>query len=646
MKKYLDIKKVLTAVFLYPLSCLLMLAQPVEIWVSPDGSDRNPGTKDQPVATLTMSLRIAREMRRLNDPLIKNGVAIILKNGIYRLYEPVYIRPEDSGSESSPTIIRAAKDEKPVLSGGIVVRNWKKVTDKVQGLPEIAHGKVWATDIPAIWSNQINFRQLWVNGTKADRASSFHDGEPDRILKSDSINEELWIPLPDIPLQSAVQLEFLIIQWWTLANLRVKTFDIIGDKVRLTFHQPESRVEFEHPWPMPIDDPADIYMADDKYSFCGNSPFFFANTIELLNQPGEWCRDTRTGKIYYWPQEGEDMAHAEVVIPVLETLVRIEGSLDNPVNNIVFQGLSFEHTTWMRPSEAGHVPVQDGMYFYDAYKLQIPGTLGNESLENQGWLGRQSAGISMKGASNIMFKRCAFMHMSATGLDFISGTNHNNVEGCIFRDIGGSGIRIGFYGDLSIEDHIPYDPKDYREVCHHERIANNLITDCSNEYWGCDGINVGFAHDINIEHNEVSHLNNSGISVGWGWTAVINCMKNNRIHANNIHHFAKQLYDVSGIYILSAQPNTEISNNSIHHLEKAPYAHLKEHCHYIYLDQNSSYIRVINNWTEEAKFNVNAVGPGNEWKNNGPQVSDEIKNAAGLEPEFRDLLKEYDGLME
>jgi hypothetical protein len=594
------------------------------------------------MATLSMSLRKARELRRLNDPSVKEGVTIILKNGVYRLYEPVYIRPEDSGTESSPTTIRAADGENPVLSGGITVSSWKKVTGKVEGLPDTAKGKVWATDIPAIWGNQLHFRQLWINGRKAGRASSYHDGKLDRILKSDSINEVMWIPVPEIPLQNAVQLEFMIIQWWTLANLRVKTFDIIGDRVRLTFHQPESRIEFEHPWPIPIDDTSDIYKVDDTYPFCGNSPFFFANTIELLNRPGEWCRDPLSGKIYYWPLEDEDMNHAEVIIPVLETLIQIQGSLDNPVRNIIFQGLVFEHTTWMRPSEAGHIPVQDGMYMYDAYKLKIPGTPGNETLENQGWLGRQPAGISLLGAVNIGFKRCRFSHMSATALDFISGTSHNNVEGCVFRDIGGSGIRIGFYGDLSIEDHIPYDPKDFREVCHHDRIANNLITDCSNEYWGCDGINVGFAHDINIEHNEVSYLNNSGISVGWGWTAVINCMKNNRIHANNIHHFARQLYDVAGIYILSAQPNTEISNNSIHHLEKAPYAHLKEHYQYIYLDQNSSYIRVINNWTEEAKFKANATGPGNEWENNGPQVSVKIRNQAGLEPEYRDLLDEYE----
>jgi hypothetical protein len=34
----------------------------------------------------------------------------------------------------------------------------------------------------------------------------------------------------------------------------------------------------------------------------------------------------------------------------------------------------------------------------------------------------------------------------------------------------------------------------------------------------------------------------------------------------------------------------------------------------------------------------NANGPGNVWTNNGPQVSETIKNAAGLEPAYQYLL--------
>lgn len=610
----------------------------VEIWVSPDGSDRNPGTREQPKVSLTMALRQAREMRRLNDPHIKDGIEIIMGAGVYRLYESVVVRPEDSGTESSPTVIQAAGDKLPILSGGLPVTGWQKVADHVDRLPKKAQGQVWAVDIPTIWGDPLNLRQLWVNGKKAERASTYHDGELDRIIKSDAEKEEMWIPVPKLPIQDSKQLEFVIYQWWTIANLRVRSLNIIGDKARLRFHQPESRVEFEHPWPIPIDEPGDIYMADDKYPFCGNSPYFFVNSLELLNRPGEWCRDLVTGKLYYWPHENEDMTRAEVIVPVLETIIQVEGSPDDPVRHVMFRGLSFEHTTWMRPSVAGHVPLQDGMYLIDAYKLRPEGTPGNAELENQAWLGRQTAAVSLRGASHIQFEKCTFRHLSATGLDYISGAQHSQVEGCVFKDIGGSGIKVGFYGDLSFESHKAYDPTDARELCHHIRIANNLITDCSNEYWDCDGVDVAYAHNVNIEHNEISHLNNTAISLGWGWTRKINCMHNNRIHANNIHHFAKQLYDVAGIYVLSVQPFTEISNNSIHHLENAPYAHLKDHYHYIYLDEGSSFMRVMNNWTQEPRVNVNVNGPGNELENNGPQVDESIKQEAGLEPEFQYLL--------
>jgi hypothetical protein len=117
-------------------------------------------------------------------------------------------------------------------------------------------------------------------------------------------------------------------------------------------------------------------------------------------------------------------------------------------------------------------------------------------------------------------------------------------------------------------------------------------------------------------------------------------MRNNLIHANHIHHFAKQMYDVGGVYTLSAQPNTEISENSIHHLEKAPYAHDPKHFQYIYFDEGSSYIRAVNNWTEADKFFSNTPGPGNQWINNGPQVADSIRIRAGIQKEFQDILHE------
>lgn len=97
------------------------------------------------------------------------------------------------------------------------------------------------------------------------------------------------------------------------------------------------------------------------------------NALELLDQPGEWFQEYPSGTIYYYPQAGENMETAEVIIPTLETLVTIDGTLSRPVKHIQFNGITFAHTSWMRPSFQGHVTLQGGFPLLDAYKLQEPG---------------------------------------------------------------------------------------------------------------------------------------------------------------------------------------------------------------------------------------------------------------------------------
>jgi hypothetical protein len=599
-----------------------------EIWVAPSGSDKNPGTKEEPMATLLMAQRKARELRRLNDSSIQDGIKIILKEGTYYIDETVFFRPEDSGNFHSPTVVMGADDEKAVLSGGKKITGWQKA-GVVKGLPAEAKGKVWEANLPKVGGRMFEFRQMWVNGNKATRASTLGDGVLPRILSANKQNETFGIPVPDFNVAEIKQLEFVIHQWWAIANLRVKNLEFSADSAIISFHQPESRIEFEHPWPAPY--------INEENNPEGNSAFYFVGAIELLNQEGEWYEDLEAGKVYYWPKEGENLKNADVIVPYLETLVRVKGTRENPVSNVTFQNIGFEHTTWLRPSQAGHVPLQAGFYLLDAYKLKIPGTPDKAGLENQAWLGRQPGAVELINASRVNFERCTFEHLAATGLDLIAGTSESKVEGCVFKDIGGTGIQGGYFGDDAFEAHLPYNPSDIREVVHHIQITNNLVTDCTNEDWGCVGISFGFASDITIEHNEVSHLNYSGICTGWGWTPTVSIQRNNTIKANYIHHFAKMMYDVGGIYNLSVQPKMEISNNRIQDLLKAPYAHIPEHYQYIYLDEKSTYVKIHDNWTEKDKFFSNSPGPGNEWENNGPQVSDEIKNAAGIQPEFQDI---------
>ncbi|MEP7093537.1 MAG: hypothetical protein ABI793_05700, partial [Flavobacterium sp.] len=135
-----------------------------EIWVSPQGKDTNIGTKSNPLATIQMAVRKARELRRLKDPSIKDGIRIIVMSGTYYLNEPLFIRPEDSGTAESPTTIEADANAKPILSGGIEIKKWKKSTIAINGLKK---GIVWEANTPEKAGELIHYRQLWVNGKKA-----------------------------------------------------------------------------------------------------------------------------------------------------------------------------------------------------------------------------------------------------------------------------------------------------------------------------------------------------------------------------------------------------------------------------------------------------------------------------------------------
>lgn len=620
------------------LSLLLIALLPfrgiTQIWVAVNGSDKNPGTATQPKASLQAALRQARELRRLQDPAIGTGIHIILKGGVYRLHEPVFIRPEDAGTAASPLFIEAAPDEQPILSGGITVSGWKKVTGNLPGLPAAAKGKVWVANAPLSGDAVIDFRQLYVNDRKAIRARDRDADSMNHILSWDHTNEQCWIPTPKTPsLVNAAGMEMLIHQWWAIAVLRIRKLEVMGDSTRLSFYQPESRVQSEHPWPAP-------WISKES----GNSAFYLTNAIQFLNTAGEWFLDKQQCKLYYWPLPAEDMTTAQVTAPYLETLLRVEGTVDNIVSHMHIKGLSFQHSTWLRPSQQGHVPLQAGMYMLDAYKLKIPGTPDKKGLENQAWIGRQPAAVRLAFVNNTSFNDCCFTRLGATGIDYVKGTDRDSIAGCLFTDISGTAIQAGTFSEEPFETHLPYNPSDERELCRNLTIGNNLITQTANEDWGCPGISAGYVRGINIHHNELRELPYSGICVGWGWTKTLNAMRNNRIHANYIHHYAKHMYDVAGIYTLSAQPGSQITENRIDSIYKAPYAHIPSHWFYLYTDEGTAYYTVKDNWCPAEKFLQNANGPGNEWVNNGPQVKDSIRQAAGLQSAYQHLLKEVSAI--
>lgn len=570
------------------LACCLHM-QAADLYLTPDSS-------------LTDAVRKARELRRLGKAA---EVTIHLAAGTYYLYEPLRLRPEDSGL--------TIEGHGAVISGGIPLGGWK------------SQHKLMVAEVPDFNGRPFDFRQMWVNGRKTVRARDVNDFEQmARIMTYDKRNQILWIPRKAAEkILKAPYAEMVLHEMWCTSNLRIKSAIVAGDSVAIRFHQPEAKLQFEHPWPSPM-------TPDTGHP----SPFYLTNARELLDEPGEWYHDIREHKVYYMPQGNEELRVKRegtgAIVPVLETLVEVIGTSERPVRHITFKGVTFSHTTWMRPSEKGHVPLQAGMYLTEAYKLrpQIDRP-NNHKLDNQGWLGRADAAVELRWAEGCNFEQCRFEHLGGSGLDYVEGCRGGKTTRCTFTDIAMNGYVCGSFSPEGLETHLPYQPTDFRMVCTGQEITDCEFYNVTNEDWGCVAIAAGYVSGINIEHNTIHDVSYTGISLGWGWNRDLVCMKDNKVHANLIYDYARHMYDCAGIYTLGNQPGTQIWENVVYDIAKPSYVHDPNHWFYLYTDEGSSNITLRDNWTPEEKFLKNANGPGNIWENNGPQVSQDIKKRAG-----------------
>ena len=553
-------------------------------------------------SSIASGIREAREMVRKGEA---QNVTITLEPGIHRLNEPLRLRPEDSGL----TIYGPGS----VISGGVEVTGWRK------------QGKLYVADAPRQNGRYLEFRQLWVNDRKTTRARNVSDFEQmARIRAVDKEHQILWIPKKGIPasfLRSVPQgLEMVLHEMWCVSVLRVRSLMAQGDSVAVTFHEPESRVQFEHPWPSPM-----------TPNTGHPSPFYLVNAMELLDEPGEWYHDTNAHKIYYYPLPDEARGQFVATVPALETLVEVIGTAEHPVSNVKLEGICFAHATWLRPTTLGHVPLQAGMPLIEAYKLRPQMERhDNHKLDNQGWLGRAHAAVEINWGENISFEACNFNHLGGSGLDYRTGCKKGSVSKCDFTDIAMNGLVVGSFSPEGLETHRPYQPADLREQCTGLVVEQSEFYDVTNEDWGCVAICAGYVADISIEHNTIHDISYTGISLGWGWNRNLVCMKNNKVRANLIYNYAQHMYDCAGIYTLGNQPGTVISENVVRDIARPSYVHDPNHWFYLYTDEGSSNITMRDNWTPSEKFLQNANGPGNTWENNGPQVSEDIKKRAGM----------------
>ncbi|MGF1590471.1 MAG: right-handed parallel beta-helix repeat-containing protein [Pleurocapsa sp.] len=139
----------------------------VMFYVDPQGSDQSLGTKDAPFATLQRSRDAIRELKRQQHGTLRQSVTVWLREGTHFLAQPLELTAEDSGRADLPIIYRAYPGEKPVISGGQRITDWKQ------------QGDIWIANLPQVKTGW-NFRSLRVNDDWAIRARypNFEPNDP------------------------------------------------------------------------------------------------------------------------------------------------------------------------------------------------------------------------------------------------------------------------------------------------------------------------------------------------------------------------------------------------------------------------------------------------------------------------------------
>ena len=577
---------------------LSISAQEHAFYVSPDGNDKHAGTIKKPFQTIQ---RAQKEIRKLDKN--KTGSAtVFIREGIFRISEPLYFIPEDGGNKNFAVKYCNYQQEKPIISGGKTIKNWEY------------HGKgVYKTHVEAEY-----IRNLYVNNKPAIRSRTPNTGEFLRVDLWDIENQTIYIDhreLPEFNLKEDVEMH-IHLRWsgsiCRISDVRVSQQEGFspGASAIITLKEPEKSLLFGRDYPQKRSQQA----------------FHFENSFQFLDAPNEFYYDKAKNILYYMPESGTNINELNFTLPTIETLVHVKGTLDNPVENIKFHGITFAHTNWNYPDKNGCLALEYGQY-------TIPPTINNDQ-----YVGRPVAMFLVEAAKNIEIERNTFMDGGATALDFHYGTSESHIKGNVFRYISGNGISYAKFSDPDVKIHTPYNPDDEREISRNDSITNNFMQHIGETYLGSGGIMCGYPQGLVIAHNELQNMPGCGIAVGWGWTGEKSAMQNNQVINNNIHHVMELLEDQGAIKFLSYSPNSLLSGNWTHNIIKSEWAN-DLYCPHIYLDEATGGYTIKNNAMQRTRyeaFRFHRIGR-NIIEDCCQGYNTEIHDNAGLKEEYLEI---------
>jgi hypothetical protein len=117
----------------------------INIYLSPDGNDKNSGTKQAPLLSLEQVQKVVR--KTLVDNL-KDDIRVFLASGTYLLHKTLVMGIEDGGNSNRTVTWEAEENEQALISSAITLKNWSKLTQEPGYIPSESKGNIWYIDLP------------------------------------------------------------------------------------------------------------------------------------------------------------------------------------------------------------------------------------------------------------------------------------------------------------------------------------------------------------------------------------------------------------------------------------------------------------------------------------------------------------------
>jgi len=546
--------------------------------VAVDGSDTNPGTREQPFATLERARDAVREWKR--QPAAKTaGVTVFLRGGTYPRRGTFDLGREDSGTADAPVTYRAFPDEKVWLIGGVGLPSarFAPVTDTriLERLPEAAHGRVRAMNLRA--QGIADFGTLPLYGASVLPPYAVGPVAAELFVDGKSMTLARW-PNTEYAIVETVLEPGSILRNW-MADMvgrddrRAKyvppdqrenpprgfAFTIAGDRAARWATAPDAWMYGYWYWDW-SDQSVRVASVDPRervvrtahasgYGVRSGQRFFAFNLLEELDSPGEWYLDRTAGILYMYPPSGDVIASAFLSL-CTEPLIRMKN--------------------------ASHVTLSG---------LALAVTRGD--------------GVHIEEGEGVVIDRCAIGNLGGKAIVVNQGTRHT-IQGCFIHDTGAHGIHVtgGDRRSLTPSGHA---------------ILNNEITRFSRlQKTYSPGVTVSGVGS-RVAHNRIHDAPHAAVHFEGN---------DHSIELNEIHHVLQESDDAGAIF--SGRRFTfwgnQIRHNFIYDIQGLPPEKVRFKkgvlAHAIYLDDGLSGIEVTGNVFMRCNTATAIKGSDNHFENN------------------------------